>query len=455
MKARHAALKILRRVERENAYANRALASELERSGLDPRDKALVTEIVYGVLRRQRTLDYWIHWLTDGKRRKIDAPVRDVLRLSLYQQLYLEKIPEHAILSEAGQVLRRVGFPHAVGFVNAVLRRCQREIRADNQPPWPEDSLEKLAVTEGLPRWILDEWSARDRLKIVDSSPLKRFARLQDRARACNGASGVALYPNPQRTTVTELVERIEELGGKAEAGIAAHEALRLGAGGQGVLEALAAEGLAHVMDEAAQLVMALPEIGPSDSLLDLCAAPGGKSLFALGKLAGGGSLVSVDIHAKKLKLLERQVEAFGFERHEAFAADATQPIEALEGKVFDGVILDAPCSALGLLRRQPEIRHRRKPEDVVKLSQVQRKLLARGVDYLRSGGWLLFSVCTDTLAEGPEQIAWLTEKFGGETLPLTTVADTLVFHTPNGDLFDSGGHPLLDGFQAFVWRKP
>ena len=155
------------------------------------------------------------------------------------------------------------------------------------------------------------------------------------------------------------------------------------------------------------------------------------------------------------MKLLERQVEAFGFGNHRALVVDASRPIEELQGRRFDAAIVDAPCSALGLLRRQPEIRHRRSPEDVEKLARVQRGILTQAVSLLSSGGRLLFSVCTDTRAEGLEQLAWMTENFGGEILPVSTVADTLVFHTPNGDLLDSGGHPLLDGFQAFVWRKP
>lgn len=451
MNARLVATRVLTRVEEDGAFSNLALMAEL---GAFPRaqeaDRGLVTELVLGVLRNQRLLDAWVGHLTE-RPDSLAPVVRRILRLSLYQLIALDRIPAHAVLHEAGELCRRLRQPRAVGLVNAVLRRFLREREARPLPPLPADPVRRLAVQASIPDWLMDRW----RTEQDDGDSPEGLARLQERARSVNSPAPLTLAVNPRRSDPDTLLAEAGSLGLPCSRGNYLDSALILGTGGFGLMTRLVSEGRAHVMDEAAQLVTRLLDPGEGEQVLDLCAAPGGKSLWIAGRVGAGGRVVSVDISDTKLELLRRQADTFGFHWVETLQADASSPIPALAGQRFDRVLVDAPCSALGLIRRHPEIRWRRQEADIPALAQTAHAIARLAMNHVRPGGRLVFSVCTTSREEGPAQVAALAGESGWELHRDPTIPAELWRTYEGFDHLDTRDAPSLDGFVAFALVRP
>ncbi len=458
MDARITAFRVLSRVERDAAYSNLALFGELNRSmagesdeNLDA-DRRLATELVYGVLRNRRMLDVWLAYLAERPPAKIDPAVRHVLRLALYQLLHLDRMPQHAVLSESGRILRKTKRKHAVGFVNALLRRFLREQRAGNGPALPEDPFLRLALLQSIPDWILLRWKAEEEKHTDDSKRL--LGRLTVRVEQANRPAPLVLAVNPLKSNGKDLIRDLAALGAEARTGENVPEAVQVLSGGIGPVLPLIEDGRAHVMDEAAQLVVDL--LGPEEgeNILDLCAAPGGKSLVLAGRVGSKGRVLSVDLSEAKLKLLAEQARRHGFGWIETEVRDATEPWPGELAGSFDRILIDAPCTALGVLRRHPEIRWRRKESDVAEMAHTAREIAVRAQPLLKPGGVLVFSVCTTTAEEGPNQFRKLLDMGGWTPERPPGVAEGL-WRTEGGlEWMDTFLDPRLDGFTAFRLRK-
>ncbi|RJO64548.1 MAG: 16S rRNA (cytosine(967)-C(5))-methyltransferase RsmB [Myxococcales bacterium] len=452
MSARLIAFRVLSRVERDGAYSNLALVAELnEHPDLEPADRRLATELVYGVLRNRRLLDEWIEHLSDRPGRKVDPAVRHVLRLSLHQLLFLDRMPAHAVLAEAGKLLRRVERRHAVSFANALLRRFLRERKAGLELPLPGDPLERLKIERSIPDWLLSLW----RRDLPEGDESRRLSRLVERAERANRPAPLTVVPNPLKLDRDALCRKLTEQGATARPGEWARGAVLVVQGGFGAVAPLVAEGLCHVMDEASQLVVETlaPENG--ERVLDLCAAPGGKSLLIAGRTGPEGKVVSVDQAAARLGLLSQQAARHGYGWIEPLVADVTAPIDALTPESFDRVLVDAPCSALGVLHRHPEIRWRRQAADIPQLAAAARQIAAQATRYVRPGGVLTFSVCTTTREEGMDQLRHLAACTGWAVERVEAVDEGL--WKKDGELMwiDTSDTPALDGFFICRLRKP
>lgn len=401
--ARGVALQALGRVERDGAFANLALDTACSDAGLSPRDAALATELTYGLLRRRASLDAALApWVRSGWG-SLEPEVRDLLRLGAYQILHT-RIPPHAAVAETVATAKQAGLFRVAGLVNAVLRRVVEH----GAPPAPDPVAEPKPWLEregSLSPWLADALLAR-----LGAPEAVRFVE------AIQRPAPASLRVNLRRATRDEALERLRREAPQAT--LRPSEASPAGVlvEGGGSLPRLPsfAEGLVSLQDEAAQLVGLLA--GPVEGLrvLDTCAAPGGKSCHLAER--GAREVVAMDRNARKVRRIDEEIRRVGVDDVVApRVGDATEP---LPGGLYDLVLVDAPCSALGTLRRHPELRYRRAAEDVERMAGIQTRILDRAADAVVPGGTLVYAVCTFTEAEGPHQIEAFLQRHGDRFEP-------------------------------------
>lgn len=389
--SRDLALRALVRVERDAAYLGPALDAEIEAAGrLPARDRALATELAFGATRRRLALDHALAAACDRPLPKLEDPVLAALRLGAYQLRYLERVPPRAAVHDTVEALKRAGLARAAPFANAVLRYLARE-----WPRPPDGLIERLCVLESHPRWLVDRWVTR--LGLHGAAAL---------CAANNAAPPLCLRANPVRASRDEVLGRIRAARIAAAASPLSPLGVRVRAGGPPSGLPGFAEGHFQVQDDAAQLVALLAGVGSGERVLDVCAAPGAKSCQLAVDGGPDGRVIALDRHPRKLARLPAEAERLGVERRIlCMAADATQPLP-LPDAAFDAVIVDAPCSGVGTLRRHPELRYRRRAEDLPRLAGLQAALLLRAADHVRPGGVLVYAVCSPEPEEGRDGIA-------------------------------------------------
>lgn len=401
----------LRAVDERDAYANLVLPPLLRKArdagDLDARDAALATELVYGTLRHQGTYDAVIAECIDRPLRDVDPPVLDVLALGAHQLLGT-RIPTHAAVSATVELARVVLGDGRAKFVNAVLRR----IAADDldgwldrvAPPYEDDAEEHLGIRYSHPRWIVSAlWDA-----------LGGGRRgMEELLAADNERPEVTLVARPGRATTDEL------LTDDAVPGHWSPYAVRLTEGGEpGALEAVR-DGRAGVQDEGSQLVAlalaAAPLDGPDEQWLDACAGPGGKAALLAALAAGrGASLTAAERQHHRTRLVARALDGNPGPCH-AVTADGTRP--PWRPGTFDRVLVDVPCTGLGALRRRPEARWRRRPEDLDGFAPLQRGLLEQALTAVRPGGVVGYATCSPHLAETRAVVDDVLKRAGGAEL--------------------------------------
>jgi 16S rRNA (cytosine967-C5)-methyltransferase len=381
--ARLLALRVLERVAARGAFADLALHAALARSRLPPRERAFATELVYGTLRWQGRLDWALARCLGREPASLERPVCLVLRLGAYQLLCERGVPARAAVDESVRCLRALGLERATGLANAALRRLARE-RADlGLPELERDPLGHLVHALSLPPWIAERWLAL--FGAQDAAAL---------ARASNAPPPLAVRANRLRGDRVALLAELRERFPEAAPGRLAPDAVVVGRRGDLARDPAFREGRCTVQDEAAQLVVELLDPRPGERVLDLCAAPGGKAGAAAERVGPPGQVVGLDRSRRRLRLLAREARRLGLAWLLACAADASRPLPLAPGG-FDRVLVDAPCSGLGVLRRNPDQRWRLSPGDPARLARVQAALLAHGALALRRGGTLVYSTCT------------------------------------------------------------
>lgn len=406
------AFEALRAVDERDAYANLVLPPLLKKAreggNFDGRDAALATELVYGTLRRQGTYDAIIAACIDRPLREVDPPVLDVLALGAHQLLGT-RIPTHAAVSASVELARVVLGDGRAKFVNAVLRKISQQDLdawvAQVAPPYDADPEDHLAVVHSHPRWVVSA--------LWDSLGGGR-AGIEDLLEADNERPEVTLVARPGRSTTDELAEATETLPGRWSP-----YAVRMAEGGEpGAIEAVK-DGRAGVQDEGSQLVaIALanaPLDGPDARWLDGCAGPGGKAAL-LAALASerGAALLASEKQPHRARLVERAL-AGNPGPYQVIAADGTRP--PWRPGSFDRVLMDVPCSGLGALRRRPEARWRRRPEDLDGFAPLQRALLTEALGAVRVGGVVGYATCSPHLAETRVVVDDVLKKVGGAEL--------------------------------------
>lgn len=376
--ARDTALKILERCRRDGAFSDALINSSLRDSGLSGRDAALTTKLVYGTLQNAALCDYYISYYTD-KAVKPEPKILDILRLSVYQLLFTDKIPARAAVNEGVELCRRTGYARAAGFVNAVLRRIAENL--DRLPPLPHSSEEEflsIKYSHPLPltKLLCEELGAdeAERYLAADNAP-----------------APVYIQANTLKTDVSALKDELEAQGFPCEA----HPWLKscLITGGNVFSTEAFRNGWFYAQDPAARLSVMAAQPVPGCSVLDACAAPGGKSFTAGVIMDNKGEILSCDLHENKLKRLREGGEKLGITIITTGTGDASKPSDALLDR-FDIVLADVPCSGLGVIRKKPDVRYK-SLDDISRLPEVQYAILEGAARCVRPGGILLYSTCT------------------------------------------------------------
>jgi 16S rRNA (cytosine967-C5)-methyltransferase len=389
--ARAAAFEILRRVETEGAFAAILLASDALEE-LSAQDRSLCHELVLGTLRRQLWLDHLIEYYARRRADGMDAPVRLVLRMGLYQLRFLSRIPPSAAVNEAVKLVRRARVRSADSFVNAVLRRATREPQYDPATS-VKDELERISIETSHPRWLVERWANSFGL-----DEARAFARSN------NEAPPVAFRVTAGEEEAARVLECLREAGGELTASEIAPGAWRLkGAGVQ--LRELASEGLLYVQDEGSQLVAHVLGARAGERVLDACAAPGSKTTH-IAALSGNRALVVAgDLYEHRLRTLLETGARQRLTTVRAVALDAERALPFLD-QSFDCALVDAPCSGTGTLRRNPEIRWRISTPDIEELSARQKRILCNTSELVRRGGRLVYSTCSVEPEENEQVVA-------------------------------------------------
>jgi 16S rRNA (cytosine967-C5)-methyltransferase len=380
------ALAVTRRVFEQGAYADRALHGEARRLDLGPRDRALATRLAYGVVQRRDTLDHVIAALADRPVAKLEPAVLGALRLGVLQLAFLDRVPAHAAVTESVELAKRESRAGA-GLVNAVLRRAAREARALVES-LPEATPAEAALRHSYPTWIAALW--------FDAIGPQAARALMA---AGNEPAEAAVRANTLRTTAADL---------KARLPVASHAADRLPEGlvldepFDAFASPLWEQGLFMPQSRAAMAVARIVDPQPGEAVLDLCAAPGGKTTHLAALMRGEGRVVAVERHPGRAEALRRTAGRMGAETVDVRVGDAAEPQEA---DVYDRVLVDPPCSDLGTLAARPDARWRKDPVAVAELAGRQAAILAAAARAVRPGGVLVYSTCTISPAENEGRI--------------------------------------------------
>ncbi|MDD2401239.1 MAG: 16S rRNA (cytosine(967)-C(5))-methyltransferase RsmB [Clostridia bacterium] len=382
MNAREIAYKILLKIE-EGAYANLILDETLRNNrGLTALDRGFITEIVYGTVKFRLRLD-WMIEKTVKKPDKLKDRPRVLLRLSFYQLLFMDRVPPSAVTNESVKLAKKFFYPGVASLINGVLRNYLREPEKIALPLIENDSLKYLEVIYSHPRWMLKRWLARYGLK--NTEKLCEFNNTQ---------AELWIRTNTLRCSSDELEERLIKEGCKVARSTRVPEGILLKSALPIYLLKSFQEGYFTVQDESSMLVSHVVNPQPEMKVLDVCAAPGGKTTHLAQLMKNKGKIIACDIHQHRLGLIKENANRLGINNIETRLLDATS-VEKEVDCLFDLVLVDAPCSGLGVLRRRPDSRWRKSCNDIEQLAVLQGRILESVYHVLAPGAKLIYSTCT------------------------------------------------------------
>ncbi len=451
--ARRIAQDVLYRVEAEGAYASDLLHAEL-RADVSLADAALATELALGVLRWRRLLDFLLERQLKKPLDRLDLPVVIALRIGLYQLRFLERIPAHAAVHESVELVKRARKSSAAGLVNAVLRRASGELAMPVEQFIPRDAslADGLGILHSHPTWMVERWLSRwgepQTLTLLEAN--NRAPRL-----SC------ALHEELRRE---DAFRTLGKAGLRLAPGQFLNSAFTVTGGSPSRTEAFR-KGWISVQDEASQAVPLLLDVQRGDRVLDLCAAPGGKTPPLTRAAAAEGLIVAADRHAHRLRAMRAQFERLGLSSVHLVELDATKPLPFRIA--FNRILVDAPCSGTGTLARHPEIRWRLRPEQLPELHALQTAMLLQSLAQLAPSGRLVYSTCSLEPEENEEVVAEALRQFPGarRVAPEESARALAPYLLPGislSGMFDSlgqfrtfpGEHPM-DGFFAALVELP
>ncbi|MGM9925327.1 MAG: 16S rRNA (cytosine(967)-C(5))-methyltransferase RsmB [Bacillus sp. (in: firmicutes)] len=386
---RELALDLLLAVEKNQSYSNLALNNIINKNHLSPADSGLLTEITYGTIQRKLTLDYYLEPFLNNKN-KMDDWVIVLLRLSLYQMHYLDKIPDHAIIFEAVEIAKKRGHKGIASMVNGVLRSIQR--KGVPSLDLIEDDELRTAVETSHPLWLVKRWAAQYGLeKTKEMCAFNLMAPKQ------------TVRVNPLKASREEVMKQLEEEGYAVEASDVIPDAIISLRGNLAHSETFK-KGFITVQDESSMLVSYALGASDDDKVLDCCAAPGGKTTSIAEKLTNG-NVVALDLHEHKVKLINQQAKRLGLANITTQALDARKAKDTFQEAYFDKILVDAPCSGLGVMRRKPDVKYTKSENDIERLAAIQQDILHAAATLLKPGGTLVYSTCTVDRAENDQVV--------------------------------------------------
>lgn len=395
-KAREVALKTLYRINNEGAYSNIALDEEISKNAqkLNAKDIGLISEIVYGVITWKLTIDEIIKKYSKIRLKKISPWILDILRLSIYQIVFLDKIPKSAAVNEGVNLAKRYGHRSSSGFANAILRKVEKQDYEDFKNI--KDEKERLSKQYSMPLWIIEELMGEG----------LELEKIEEICISSNIRPKVSIRINTLKTNKEELKHILENENIKATDGILKDFLVLDKAKNIEKLESFK-NGLFTVQDEAAGLTSLILDPKKGESILDACSSPGGKTTYIAQLVENEGQIIAFDIHEHRTRLVEQNAKRLGVNIIETKVQDASKFEEKYVNK-FDKILLDVPCLGIGVLKRKPDIKWQKKKEDVKEISEIQYKILENCTKYLKPKGELVYSTCSIIKEENED----LIEKF-------------------------------------------
>ena len=436
---RDAALTILLTVDKHQAYSNLLLNQTIQKYKItDAKDRGLLTELAYGTLQHKMTLDYYLEPFIRGK---VDLWVRWLLRMSLYQMHYLTRIPAHAAVNEAVEIAKRRGHKGIASMVNGILRSILREgVRSTDEIT---DANERLAIATSHPQWLVDRW--------VESYGYEHTKAMLEE----NNVPPVqTVRVNTTKATVENVLATLEREGVKAVRSEVMPECVHL-LTGQAARTAAFKHGLITIQDESSMLPANVLNPQPGMKVLDMCAAPGGKTTHMAEKMNNEGSILAMDLHPKKLDLIDENTARLGLEIVDTAPVDGRKAAQFLATESFDAILVDAPCSGLGVMKRKPDIKYTKREEDLESLQTIQLAILENAVKLLKPNGRLVYSTCTVDKHENEGTVeAFLAQHSDMELVPLDNLPQQLIAKQQTGMLQVFPQDFGSDGFFVASFRK-
>ena len=405
---REMALEILLEVEKNGAYPNVLLKQTLDKYlYMEKQERAFLTRLVEGTVERKLTLEYYINNVSKTPVNKMKPVIRCIMRMAAYQIFYMDAVPDSAACNEAVKLAQKKGFQTLKGFVNGVLRNLSRQKGSIAMPDAQKEPVKSLSVQYSVPEWLVE--------KVIKDYGMEHaknmFASLYENV----GATSIRV--NNSKISTEECVKLLEKEGVHVEKGAYVENALEIsGYDPLGFLETFE-KGCFQVQDVSSMLVGLAANPKPGDHVIDICAAPGGKSIHVADLLNGTGHVESRDLTDYKVGLIEENIFRCGFKNITAKRADALVFDEAVK-ETADIVIADLPCSGLGVLKKKSDIKYRMSQSQIEELAKLQREILKNAVTYVKSGGTLIYSTCTIAKEENDLQVDWILEN-----LPLQLVS--------------------------------
>lgn len=418
--SRQIAYEVLRRVEAEGAYASDLLHGELG-ANVKAADAALATELTMGVLRWRRLLDFLLERHLKKPVERLDLPVALALRMGAYQLRFLERVAQRAAVHESVELVKRARKASAATLVNAVLRRIAAETSVPPEKLLPPTiaPAERLGILHSHPAWIVERWLSR-------LGEAKTIALLE--ANNHTPRLSCALNDGHRRE---EIVAELEKAGLKVKSGVLLKAALSVSGGSVARTPAFRS-GRISIQDEASQAVPLLLGVREGDRVLDLCAAPGGKTPTLIRAAGDKGIVVAADRHAHRLRAMQAQFERLGLAGAHLVELDAAQPLPFRAA--FDRILVDAPCSGTGTLARHPEIRWRLRPGQLAEFHELQSHMLRMALAQLAPGGRLVYSTCSIEPEENEEVVAEALQSDSSiQRVPASDAARALAPHLAPG----------------------
>ena len=443
---REMALEILLEVERNGAYPNVLLKQTLDKYlYMEKQERAFLTRLVEGCVERKLTLDYYLNQVSKTPVNKMKPVIRCIMRMAAYQIFYMDAVPDSAACNEAVKLAQKKGFQTLKGFVNGVLRNLSRQKDSMIMPDAVKESVKAFSVQYSVPEWMVE--------KVIKDYGIENaknmFASLYENV----GATSIRV--NNSKISTEECIKLLEKEGVHVEKAFYVENALEIsGYDSLAFLESFE-KGYFQVQDVSSMLVGLAADPKPGDKIIDICAAPGGKSIHVADLLKGTGHVEARDLTDYKVSLIEENITRCEFENISAKRADALILDEAAK-ETADIVIADLPCSGLGVLKKKSDIKYRMGQSQIEELAQLQRDILKNAVTYVKSGGTLIYSTCTIAKEENDLQVDWILEN-----LPLQLVSfegclceEVLENTDREGVLQLLPGREKTDGFFLAKFRK-
>ncbi|ADU30809.1 16S rRNA (cytosine(967)-C(5))-methyltransferase RsmB [Evansella cellulosilytica] len=394
---RDTAVEVLLKIEKQQAYSHLLLNETIKKSNLNQKDVPLLTELVYGTIQYQKLLDFYLKPFSKRPLEKLEPWVLVLLRLTLYQMVYLDRIPDRAAVHEAVQIAKKRGHQGISGMVNGILRSIQR-----NELPQLDtvkDPVERLALKTSHPEWLIKRWIDQYGIDKTEEMALANLTHPTHSVRV-----------NELNASVEEVIAALKNEGIEAEQSKNIPESVLIYKGSV-INTKPFVDGWITVQDEGSMLVAHALSPKENERVLDACAAPGGKSTHIAEKMKNSGQIVSLDIHKHKVGLIEKNAKRLNLSIINTEQLDARQVSGQFEEHSFDRILVDAPCSGLGVIQRKPDLKWSKNEGDINRLAQIQTEILEAVWPLLKKGGTLVYSTCTVDKEENNEVITQFVQK--------------------------------------------